>query len=59
MTLERTSVSFIPADGSKELKLLINGEPVAFDEARVKQILEMDDLEIKVDLHTDEETGNY
>ena len=56
---ERTSVSFIPADGSKELKLLVNGEPVDFDEARASQILEMEDLEIKVDLGTGQKTGNY
>ncbi|USW51726.1 Putative arginine biosynthesis protein ArgJ [Septoria linicola] len=45
-----TSVSFIPADGSEELKLLIRGEPQDVDEVRAKQILEMEDLEILVRL---------
>jgi len=44
------SVSFKPADGSEELKLLVNGEPQQIDEARAKQILEMEDIEIVVNL---------
>lgn len=47
---EHTSVSFIPADGSEELKLLVRGEPEQVDEERAKQILEMEDLEILVKL---------
>jgi glutamate N-acetyltransferase/amino-acid N-acetyltransferase len=47
---EETSVSFIPADGSEELKLLVRGEPEQVDEERAKQILEMEDLEISVKL---------
>ncbi|KXS96301.1 hypothetical protein AC578_7477 [Pseudocercospora eumusae] len=46
----QTSVSFIPADGSEELKLLVRGEPEQVDEERAKQILEMEDLEILVRL---------
>lgn len=46
-----TSVSFIPADGSEELKLLVRGEPEQVDEERAKQILEMEDLEILVKLN--------
>ncbi|KJX98420.1 Arginine biosynthesis bifunctional protein ArgJ [Zymoseptoria brevis] len=46
----RTSVSFIPSDGSEELKLLVRGEPQEVDEVRAKQILEMEDLEILVRL---------
>lgn len=46
----RTSVSFVPADGSKILHLLVEGEPEAFDEARAAKILESEDLEIRVDL---------
>lgn len=49
---EKTSVSFIPTDGSKELKLLVNGEPEVVDEKRASQILEMEDLEILVTLGT-------
>ncbi|KAI5259285.1 arginine biosynthesis bifunctional protein ArgJ beta chain [Aureobasidium subglaciale] len=51
---QQTSVSFIPADGSEELKLLVNGEPQAIDEARAAAILEMEDLEILVKLSTKE-----
>lgn len=50
-----TSVSFIPADGSEELKLLIRGEPQDVDEVRAKQILEMEDLEILVRLEDRDE----
>jgi glutamate N-acetyltransferase/amino-acid N-acetyltransferase len=50
----QTSVSFIPADGSAELKLLVNGEPQAIDEARAAEILEMEDLEILVQLSNKE-----
>ncbi|KAF2764359.1 arginine biosynthesis protein ArgJ [Teratosphaeria nubilosa] len=47
---ERTSVSFIPADGSAPLHLLVQGEPQQVDETRAKEILEMEDLEILVRL---------
>jgi len=46
----RTSVSFIPSDGSEELNLLVRGEPEQVDEDRAKTILEMEDLEIMVRL---------
>ena len=46
----KTSVSFVPADGSEILKLLVKGEPEAFDETRAAKILESEDLEIRVDL---------
>jgi len=45
-----TSVSFIPSDGSPELKLLVNGEPQNVDEARAAELLEPEDLEIVVKL---------
>ena len=47
---EETSVSFIPTDGSAELKLLVRGEPEAVDENRAAEILESEDLEILVKL---------
>lgn len=56
---ERTSVSFVPMDGSPELKLLVNGEPENVDEERAKVILEAEDLEIKVDLGTGTEEASY
>ena len=45
-----TSVSFIPTDGSEELKLLVNGEPQNVDEERAAQILQAEDLDILVKL---------
>ncbi|KAH0594433.1 hypothetical protein MHUMG1_07783 [Metarhizium humberi] len=54
---EKTSVSFIPTDGSKELKLLVNGEPEVVDEKRASEILEMEDLEILVSLGTGDESA--
>lgn len=61
---ERTSVSFVPVDGSEELELLVRGEPEAVDEMRAGQILECEDLEIRVDLGggekgTGEEEASY
>ncbi|KAF2128543.1 bifunctional ornithine acetyltransferase/N-acetylglutamate synthase protein-like protein [Dothidotthia symphoricarpi CBS 119687] len=53
---EETSVSFVPADGSEELKLLVRGEPEQVDEERAAKILEAEDLEIKVRLS---ETKGY
>jgi len=49
-----TSVSFIPVDGSPELKLLVKGEPEAVDEERAAQILQSEDLEIVVKLSEQE-----
>ncbi|KAL9042265.1 MAG: hypothetical protein Q9214_003834, partial [Letrouitia sp. 1 TL-2023] len=46
----KTSVSFVPQDGSNPLKLLVNGEPETVDEVRAAKILDQEDLEILVDL---------
>ncbi len=35
---EKTNVSFIPTDGTAELKLLVNGEPEKVDEVRYKAV---------------------
>lgn len=48
----KTSVSFIPVDGSPELKLLVNGEPELVDEERASEILFSEDLRIQVQLGT-------
>ncbi|MCJ1373625.1 hypothetical protein MMC20_004853 [Loxospora ochrophaea] len=56
---EKTSLSFIPVDGSAELKLLVSGVPEAVNEERAAQILEAEDLQIQVDLETGTEEGNY
>jgi glutamate N-acetyltransferase/amino-acid N-acetyltransferase len=56
---EKTSVSFIPSDGSPELKLLVNGEPEAVDEVRAAEILEHEDLEILVKLGGGKEEAVY
>jgi glutamate N-acetyltransferase / amino-acid N-acetyltransferase len=56
---ERTNVSFIPTDGSPELKLLVNGEPEQVDESRASEILELEDLEILVRLGTGDKSAMY
>ncbi|KAL1867457.1 Arginine biosynthesis bifunctional protein ArgJ, mitochondrial [Diaporthe australafricana] len=56
---ERTSVSFVPTDGSAELKLLVDGEPEAVDEARASEILQAEDLHILVRLGTGDREAKY
>lgn len=56
---EKTNVSFIPADGSAELKLLVDGEPEVVDEARASEILQAEDLEILVRLGTGKAEATY
>ncbi|KAK3902608.1 DNA replication factor C-like protein [Staphylotrichum tortipilum] len=56
---EKTNVSFIPTDGTAELKLLVNGEPEKVDEARAAEILELEDLEILVRLGQGEKQATY
>ncbi|KAI5924161.1 hypothetical protein F4810DRAFT_665969 [Camillea tinctor] len=56
---EKTNVSFIPTDGSPELKLLVNGEPELVNEARAAEILELEDLEILVRLGTGDKEATY
>jgi glutamate N-acetyltransferase/amino-acid N-acetyltransferase len=56
---DRTSVSFVPSDGSAELKLLENGEPVPLDEARASEVLDLEDVEIVVRLGTGVEKATY
>ncbi|OAA60432.1 Arginine biosynthesis protein ArgJ [Niveomyces insectorum RCEF 264] len=56
---ERTSVSFVPTDGSAELRLLVDGEPEAVDEARAAEILAQEDLEIVVRLGTGDAAATY
>ncbi|KAI2608909.1 arginine biosynthesis protein ArgJ [Hypoxylon fragiforme] len=56
---EKTNVSFVPTDGSPELKLLVNGEPETVDEIRAAQILEHEDLEILVRLGTGKKEATY
>ncbi|CUM64141.1 uncharacterized protein PRCAT00001733001 [Priceomyces carsonii] len=49
---EMTSVSFIPADGSSKLDLLVKGEPEKVDEERASEILQHEDLVVEIDLGT-------
>ena len=46
----KTSVTFVPTDGSVPLKLLVNGEPQQVDEERAAEILNLPDLHIQVEL---------
>jgi glutamate N-acetyltransferase/amino-acid N-acetyltransferase len=55
----KVSVSFVPVDGSAELKLLVNGEPEQVDEKRASEILKDEDLEIKVELGLGDESATY
>ncbi|KAI0045823.1 arginine biosynthesis protein ArgJ, partial [Auriscalpium vulgare] len=55
----RVSVSFIPADGSAPLPLLVNGEPESVDEERASQILSSEDLEVRVELGLGSESAKY
>ncbi len=55
----RVSVSFVPTDRSPILPLLVNGEPEQVDEVRAKEILEAEDLEIRVDLGLGSECAKY
>ncbi|QGI94025.1 hypothetical protein CEK26_007094 [Fusarium fujikuroi] len=57
ITPERTNVSFVPTDGSAELKLLVDGEPEQVDEKRASEILAMEDLEIVVRLGTGDKSA--
>ena len=56
---EKASVSFVPTDGSEELRLLAEGEPEKVDEGRAAQILREEDLEIRIELGTGEEEASY
>jgi glutamate N-acetyltransferase/amino-acid N-acetyltransferase len=56
---EKTSVSFMPTDGSPELKLLVDGEPQPLNEERASEILALEDLEIVVRLGTGGEQATY
>ena len=53
IVLEQTSVSFVPVDGGAELKFLDKGSPAKVDEARAKEIMEQEDVEVVVDLRDD------
>ncbi|KAH9432754.1 hypothetical protein MCOR02_007433 [Pyricularia oryzae] len=56
---EKTNVSFVPTDGTAELKLLVDGEPEQVDEVRAAEILKAEDLEILVRLGTGKAEGTY
>ncbi|KAI1793426.1 arginine biosynthesis bifunctional protein ARG7 [Ganoderma leucocontextum] len=55
----RVNVSFIPANGTAALPLLVNGEPEKVDEARASEIIGQEDLEIKVELGIGSESAKY
>ena len=54
----KVSVSFVASEGT-DLKLLVNGEPEQVDEVRAKELLEKEDLEIKITLGLGSENANY
>lgn len=53
ITPELTSVSFMPVDGSGELKFLDKGVPAKVDEISAKEVMEEEDIEVIVDLRDD------
>jgi glutamate N-acetyltransferase/amino-acid N-acetyltransferase len=55
----RVSVSFVPADGSNALPVLVRGEPEDVDEDRAKEILSEEDFEVRVELGLGEESARY
>ncbi|VDC06063.1 unnamed protein product [Peniophora sp. CBMAI 1063] len=55
----RVSVSLVPADGSKNLPLLTNGEPENVDEVRAKEILSEEDVEIRIELGAGSESAKF
>jgi hypothetical protein len=55
----RVSVSFIPADGSSALPVLVNGEPEVVDERRAKEILKEGEFEVRVELGLGKESARY
>ncbi|KAL4252143.1 Arginine biosynthesis bifunctional protein ArgJ, mitochondrial [Abortiporus biennis] len=55
----RVSVSFVPADGSSPLPLLVNGEPEVVDEDRALEIVSKGDLGINVQLGLGNESAKY
>jgi len=57
----RVSVSFVPADGSAPLAVLVNGEPEQVDEIRAKEILSKEEFEVLVDMgiQTGGESAKY
>ena len=59
ITPSLVSVSFVPSDGSPELSLLKNGEPEKVDEVRAKEILSLEDLEIRVELGAGDQSATY
>lgn len=56
---EKTSVSFIPADGTEELKVFIRGRAQDVDEKRAKEVLEMEEIKIVVWLDELPEGGTW
>jgi len=55
----RVSVSFVPADGSEALPVLVCGEPENVDEDRAKEILSEEDFEVRVELELGRESARY
>ncbi|GAA5832569.1 hypothetical protein JCM11251_001372 [Rhodosporidiobolus azoricus] len=55
----KVSVSFVPQDGTNELKLLVGGEPENVDEERAAQILKEEELEVRIELGMGEEEATY
>ncbi|KAH8830707.1 arginine biosynthesis bifunctional protein ARG7 [Flagelloscypha sp. PMI_526] len=55
----KVSVTFVPADNTAPLPVLVNGEPENVDEERASEILKAEDFSIVVDLRMGSEIATY
>ncbi|KAF8312979.1 arginine biosynthesis ArgJ [Clavulina sp. PMI_390] len=55
----RVSVTFIPADGTTPLPVLVKGEPEIVDEARASEVVGQNEINIEVDLGIGQESATY
>ena len=54
----KVSLAFYPTDGTEPLRLVINGEPLPVDETRAKEILQLEDVEMRIELGQGQESAS-
>ena len=55
----RVSVTFLPADASAPLRVLVEGEPEIMDEARASEVVSQSEITIEIDLGMGKESATY
>ena len=55
----RVSVTFLPADASAPLHVLVKGEPEIMDEARASEVIDQSEITIEIDLGIGKESTTY